>query len=229
MLNRTCPWAFALSLAFLALALSACSNAGTREGPVVTPVLSETEGPTGPRLLYEDDFDDSTSGWLEAADAESSQGYRNGRFFFEVRSPDLIVWDNAGGNFQDFALEVNARQVTGALESSYGVLLRYIDDDNFYRFDLTGDGYYAVLKLERGEWDTLADWQASERVKPQGEVNLIKVVCQGPRMSFYVGDEELISVEDSSFERGDVGLFAGTFADASAEAEFDNLQVWDVE
>jgi len=115
------------------------------------------------------------------------------------------------------------------VESSYGVLFRYIDEGNFYRFDVTGDGYYAVFKLEHGEWVTLADWRASEHVKPQGEVNRIRVVCRGPRMSFYANDEELLSVEDDSFERGDVGLFASTFADPGTEVEFDNLQIWEVE
>lgn len=232
MFNRTRLWVFTL---ILALALPACGNTGAQDTSTATPVLSSAEGPvlspvegpSGPLLLFEDDFSNSGSGWLEAADAESGQGYRNGQFFFEVRSPDLIVWDNAGGNFRDFVLEVEARQMSGALESSYGVLLRYIDDGNFYRFDLTGDGYYAVSKLEYGEWVTLVDWQESAHVKVRGEVNRIRVVCQGPRMTLYVNGGELASVEDSSFERGDVGLFASTFTDPNVEVEFDNLEIWE--
>jgi hypothetical protein len=241
MLDRARLWIFRLTLIVLALALPACSRRGRQDAPTVTavpspalsPALSkvegEVEGTAGVQFLFEDDFGDSGSGWLEAADAESSQGYRDGRFFFEIQSSDLLVWDNAGRNFRDFVLQVEARQVSGAVESSYGVLFRYIDDGNFYRFDLTGDGYHAVFKLEHGEWVTLADWQASEHVRPQGQMNRIKIVCRGPRTSFYVGDEVLVSVEDDSFERGDVGLFASTFSDPSTEAVFDNLQIWEVE
>ncbi|UCC61467.1 MAG: hypothetical protein JSV36_11680 [Anaerolineae bacterium] len=136
-----------LILAWLTLALPAC---GARPAPA-TPTAA------GPQLLLADDFGDPASGWLEATDAEASQGYRNGQFFFQVRAPDLIVWDNASGNFQDFVLGVNARQASGAPGNSYGVLLRYVDEGNFYRFDLTGDGGYAVLKSEQGEWQTLVD------------------------------------------------------------------------
>ena len=221
MLNRTSHWTLALILVFLILALPACGKTGGQNAP--TTVF------TGPKLLFEDEFSDETSGWLEATDVEASQGYRNDQLFFEVRAPDLIAWDNPGCNFQDFVLEVEARQVSGALENSFGVLLRYIDDGNFYRFDLTGDGYYAVSKSEYREWNILVDWQESAHVKPLGEVNLIKVVCQGPRMTFYVNGQELVSVEDSSFERGDVGLFASTFANPNIEAEFDNLEIWETE
>lgn len=208
-------------LVFLSLALSACGKPGAQNAPIPTAM--------GPRLLFRDDFSDGTSGWLDAADAESSQGYRRGQFFIKVQAPDSIVWDNAGGNFQDFALEVRARQVSGAPENSYGVLLRYIDDSNFYRFDLTGDGHYAVLKSERGEWEMLVDWQASARIRPLGEENLVKVVCQGSGMTFYANGQELVTVEDDSFERGDVGLFASTFADPNVEVEFDDLEIWPTE
>jgi len=229
MRDRARPWALTLILVVFvvpALALPACRRTGQQNTPTGRPALSEVEGP---QLLFEDDFGDSGSGWLEAADAESGQGYRDGRFFIELWSADLIVWDNPGVNVQDFVLQVEARQASGAVDSSYGVLLRYIDDDNFYRFDLTGDSGYAVFKVEHGEWVTLADWQASEHVKPQGEVNLIRIVCQGPGMSFHAGDQELVSVEDDAFERGDVGLFASTFAEPGTAVEFDNLRVWEVE
>ena len=221
MLKHIRPWIVALLLTLSSLTLAACGRSEGLDTP--TPTSS------GPRILFEDDFSDDTSGWLEAADAQSSQGYRNGQFFFEVQAPDLIVWDNAGGNFQDFAMEVEARQVSGAAENSFGALFRYIDGDNFYRFDLTGDGHYAVLKSEHSEWNTLADWQAAVDIKPLGEVNLVKIVCRGPRTTFYVNGQELIAVEDDSFERGDVGLFASTFSEPNVEVEFDDLEIWAIE
>ena len=136
--NRLSYLTLILILALLTLTLPACE----KQPAPATPTA------TGPQLLLADDFDDPASGWLEAADAEASQGYRDGQFFFQVRAPDLIVWEDAGGNFEDFVLEVSTRQASGAPENSYGVLLRYVDEGNFYRFDLTGDGSYAVLKSE---------------------------------------------------------------------------------
>lgn len=233
MRNSISLWSLTLRVILLALTLSGCGNTAERDRPTTLPVqsptVSEAEGGAGPQLLLADDFSDNRSGWLEADEAESSQGYRTDRFFFEVKAPDLLVWDNPGVNFRDFALEIEALQMAGAPENSYGVLFRYLDEGNFYRFDLTGDGRYAVFKLENEEWITLMDWVESTAIKPQGEVNLVRVICQGPRMTFYSNGQELTSVKDDSFERGDVGLFGSTFTEPNIVVEFDNLHVWEVE
>jgi hypothetical protein len=226
MFDRIRLWFFALMLIVLASPLLAC---GARREPTIPAAPSKAEEPAGPALFLKEGFDENNSGWLEAADAEASQGYRDGKFFFEVRAPDLFVWDNPGVNVQDFVLLVKARQVSGGSENSYGVLVRYVDEGNFYRFDLSGDGRYAVFKLENAEWVPLADWQASAYVRPQGEVNLIQIDCQGPTMTFYANDQELIGVQDRSFERGDVGLLASTFADPHVEVEFDDLEIREVQ
>ena len=211
-------WRTFVILALLTAALPACGASAETPAPTLT----------GPQLLFADDFSNTASGWLESADGEASQGYRDGRFFFEVRVPDLIVWDNPGLNFKDFGLQVTARQVSGGPDNSYGVLFRYIDEGNFYRFDLTGDGGYAVLKSEHNEWATLADWRQSAHIKPLGEENRIRVVCQGDEMVLYVNGQQLVSVEDDSFERGDVGLFASTFSDPNVEVAFDDLEIWEI-
>ena len=218
MSDRRSAWFWLLAALMPALSLSACG------------LLSEQASPTaGSLFFFDDDFSDPASGWLEVSDAEAAQGYRDGKFFFRVQALDMFVWDNPGLNLQDFTLEVEARQLSGGADNSYGVMVRYVDDGNFYRFDLSGDSYYAVSKLENQEWITLADWQTSPHIKPQGEVNLLKIVCKGSQMTFQVNGQKLVAVEDDSFERGDVGLFAGTFSDPSIEVEFDNLKIQELE
>jgi len=197
---------------FLALMFVGCRGSGA---PSPTPARLA--------LPFDDGFDAPGSRWLQDADTEAAQGYRDGQFFFQVLTADLLVWDNPGGNFQDFSLEVEARQVAGDAENSYGVLVRYLDAANFYRFDLSGDGRFAVFKLENGEWITLVDWQAAAQIQPQGQVNRIQVTCQGAQMAFFANGEPLVRLEDATLERGDVGLFAGAFASPPTEVEFDNL------
>jgi DNA-directed RNA polymerase subunit RPC12/RpoP len=175
-------------------------------------------------LLF-DDFGDPTSGWSEEADAESSQGYRDGTYFINVSTTDLAVWSTAGHTFDDFTLQVDARQMAGDQANEYGVLFRYVDNVNFYSFDVTGDGTFALFKLENKEWSTLVNWQESAYLNPLGELNHLQVACRGNRITLYANDQELISVTDDSFSRGDVGLFAGTFNEPGVEAVFDNVIV----
>ena len=44
-------------------------------------------------------------------------------------------------------------------------------------------------------------------------------------MAFSVNGVELAEVQDSSYSRGDVGLYAGAFFEPDVEVHFDNLRV----
>lgn len=175
-------------------------------------------------LLFED-FGDPASGWAVEADDTGEWGYRDGAFFIRVSASDWMKWDTAGYNFHDFTLAVDAQQTAGPTDNEYGVLFRYVDGDNFYSFDVNGEGSFSLFKKENGEWTTMVDWRESVYINPIGEFNHLKVTCQGDQITLYANDHELISVTDDSFAQGDVGLFAGTFDEPEVEAIFDNLLV----
>jgi len=176
--------------------------------------------------LFFDDFSDPRSGWLEYSDDESTQGYRDEAYFINISVSDLMVWDHAGHIFDDFALQVDAKQTVGDEGNSYGVVFRYVDEDNFYSFDVTGDGYFSLSKQEGGEWFILVDWQESAHINLIGEPNRLKVTCQGDQITLYINDRLLVSVTDDAFDRGDIGLHASAFTDVpEIEAVFDNLLV----
>jgi len=185
--------------------------------------LGETE-PLPAALLF-DDFSDPTSGWDEGVDEESTRGYRDGTYFINVSATDWMRWEVWGDNFDDFALQVDAQQIAGDKDNAYGVLFRYVDGDNFYRFALSGDSYFSLFKQEQGEWIKVVDWRESVYINPIGEMNHLKVVCQGNQITLYANDRELTSVTDDSFEQGDVGMFAVAYDVPQVEAVFDNLWV----
>ncbi len=175
--------------------------------------------------LYFDDFGDPTSGWTEESDENGAWGYRDGVFFITITAANWLKWDYTDQTYDDFTLQVDAQQTMGADDNEYGVLFRYVDADNFYSFDVAGDGSFAVFKNENDEWITLVDWQESAYINPIGQLNRLKVICQGDQIAVYANDQELASLTDDSFSQGDIGLFAGTFDEPPIEAIFDNLRV----
>ena len=117
-----------LILASLALLLAACSASSP-----LTP------------LPYLDDFATPAGGWKTVNDPAIQIQYRDGVLLFQIDELDQIAWSApADRRFGDFTLEVDAAQVGGPDDNSYGVLIRYVDDRNFYRLDISGDGYFAV-------------------------------------------------------------------------------------
>lgn len=175
---------------------------------------------------WADDFSDPASGWQAESDTSAEVGYHEGVMRILVRASNQLAWASAGRDFSDFRLAVDATQVAGPDDNEYGVLVRMRDAEHFYRFSISGDGYYAVSRYDGGEWVALGDdWTPSEAIRPGAVANHLEVVCQGATMTFAVNGVQLAQVEDSSYSRGDIGLYAGTFFEPDVEVQFDNLRV----
>ena len=190
------------------------------------PALHMEPTPVVFSLVYQDDFSDQDSGWDDAFDEHTMKQYGAHEYHIEVNAPNLFAWGLANRTISDFVLEVKARQWEGPDNNSYGVIFRYQDPHNFYRFDVTGDGFFLVSKLVDGNWLTLVDWTPSPAVN-QGEAeNKLRVSCLGQHIAVYANGELLAEVDDESFRQGDIGFFAGTFDEAGVHISFDDLQVW---
>lgn len=187
--------------------------------------------PAVPRdLIYRDDFGDPASGWDVYTQDDFWAGYVEGEYRLAVYQDNYVTWGNpdAQGGFADVEIEVDARQVEGPVDNNFGLLVRHQpDDENFYWFEISSDGYYSVDLMLAGEWVTLVQWETSDAIQQGlGATNHLKVVCDGDRFAFYVNDTYLTEVTDSAFSSGNVGLAVGAFDEAGVVVHFDNLAVY---
>ncbi len=183
--------------------------------------------PSDLALVYEEDFSDSFSGWDDAFDAYTRKVYGNNRYNIEVMASNLVAWGLANRIVSDFEIEVEGKLEDGHETNSYGLLFRFKDRNNFYRFDISGDGYYLFSKFLNGEWVTLVKWTPSEFInKGISATNIIKVSAFGPNITLWVNGQQLTSVVDDSINRGTFGFFTGTFAEKYSWVSFDNLKMW---
>lgn len=201
---------------------AAIANAGSESQP-------PAEAPNRPAdlaLIYEDDFGDSASGWDDAFDAYTTKQYGNNRYQIEVTTSNLVAWGLANRDVADFEVEVEAKLEDGADTNGYGLLFRFQDRENFYRFDISGDGYYLLSKFVKGEWITLVDWTASPFINKGKAANILKVSAFGPNLTVWANGQQLTSMKDDSLAHGNFGFFAGTFSDPHVWVSFDDLKLW---
>ena len=194
--------------------------------PSVAP-LATTPAPAN-NVLMEDDFSSPRNAWLSEVTEQAEKGYEDGEFRITVYQPEYSTWSNPNPprDFADFALEVDARRVSGPLNNEFGVLVRYQPEtDEFYLFAISSDGFYSVQKYQADEWQQLVKWTESEAILRGEAVNRLRVTGQGAKMRFFVNGEPLAQVEDSSFRSGSVGLLASTNEKGGVAVAFDNLRV----
>jgi len=178
-------------------------------------------------LLYSDDFSSSKSGWPQSASGKYLALYKNGKYHMTVVPP--LYWNVQklpSQNFSDFILEVEATKEAGPDDNALGVLVRESNESNdYYLFLLSSDGYYQVKKAQNGSWAYTQEWAKSSAIKTGNATNLVKVVCNGDKLSFYANDVKLTDYNDSSFANGHIGMRVESKSEGNVTVAFDNLTV----
>ncbi len=212
-------------LGVLVLASLACSALSSGPG---------TNNPTPPvvpgkQVLFQDDFSDANSGWPSASDADKTANYSaDGKYVIQAITTQQDVWAHPGQSFSDVSVEVDATKTSGPDNNGFGVICRFKDNDNFYYFMVSSDGYQVIGKYQDGQNQYLSaeKMQPTDAITAGSATNHVRGDCQGSTLTLYANGQQLSSVTDTSFTSGDIGLIVGTFDDPNVGVSFDNFVVY---
>jgi hypothetical protein len=207
---------YSLLLALLLIPALACSTAGIAESLV----------PSG-SVLFQDIFSNPKSGWGEFSDAPGTAGYINDAYHIVVNQPQVNLWTHPGMTFSSVREEVSMMTASGPQSNRMGLICRLKDDQNFYFFVISADGYYGIGKMKDGQTSLLTGdkMQPNNAILPGNQINRIRADCVGNVLMLYVNDTYITSAKDDDFTSGDVGILAGTFDQPGADVYFDNFVV----
>ncbi len=180
--------------------------------------------------LFRDQFDPISSGeWHLESDELGGSVIENNQMIMRVNAPNTIQYSTLREPvFDDFKLQVDLTLLDGTEAVSYGVLFRMNDRNEFYRFDITGDGRFMVEKANAdGSWiQYLDNWKTVDSFEIGKDAwNTLRIDAIGSEISYYVNNALVYSMTDDSLTEGNIGLDIGTFSQTSASAAFDNLIV----
>jgi hypothetical protein len=179
-------------------------------------------------VLFKDDFSESPNGWGVLGREGGEIGFQDNGFVISVDTPQYLFWSVNGDRYLDTKIDVDAVLLEGPTDDNFGVICRFQDNDNFYGFLISHDGYYGIFKVVEGILimstpDPVLNY--NDTIRQGGIVNHIQAVCQGDVLSLYVNDVLLSQIKDDSFTSGQIGLIAGAYDTAGVKVLFDNLVV----
>jgi hypothetical protein len=207
---------FRLPASLLLLILSACAS----------PISIPTAPPADPGdILYQDDFDNNTTGWDRVSNANGIMDYDGGGYRILIQQPSFNLWSTPERNFSDVRVETDVTKLNGPDENRAGLMCRYQNGD-YYFFIISSDGFYGIGKFIGGNTLLLGqtEMQTSEFIQVNG-INHLRADCIGNTLSFYVNFNEVAVVQDTDFASGDVGLLAGAFSQPGVDVLFDHFVV----
>lgn len=192
---------------------SSCAPAPT---PIAPPPASGT-------VLFEDEFDASTTGWDRFSNEGGIMDYFEGVYRILVQRPDLNFWSTPEKEYRDVRVEADILKLAGPDENRMGLLCRY-QAGNHYFFIISNDGYYAIGKFINNQTTLLGqtEMQPNALIQPN-MINHLRADCIGNTLTFYVNFTEIASVQDSDLAAGDIGVLAGSFSQPGVDVSFDHF------
>lgn len=220
--------------------LSSSTDTPTPEPPptiTATPTVPATPDPdlgVGAEV-YTDQFD-GTSGWnwtysddvvdFGAKDGELKVATKQGNntWRFVIRS-DITIGDQL--------LRVTANTTACPGNDEYGVMFRAKFDDSqvihSYIFKLNCTGGARLERLDDTDSTALKDWEIYPAIKPGAPAeNAIMVWMAKDQFHFYVNDQYLFSLTDSSLAEGFYGFYAQSHSNGGGVLSFDDMNVKEV-
>ncbi len=189
--------------------------------------------------LFSDSFNDNKTGWDLTG--------KPGKFSVKVGSGSMILEDDdnkllweilPGKNMTDFRLDVDATLSKGDPNNGYGVYIRGASSQDsdlgtYYRFELYGDGTYAIFK---GSLDTSGHTQSNlvqtytqnAAIAKAGTTNHITIVAKGPTMTLMVNSQTVYTYTDDNYKSGSIAFFVSNLPQLTpgAQVTFTHLAIF---
>ena len=127
----------------------------------------------------------------------------------------------------DFYMTAVGKVRQGPKAASYGVVFRRVDEENFFFFEVSDNGYYQFSVQEAGRWKTLIPWTANDVIVTGNGANRIGVQAEGSHFQFTVNDQPVGESADGRFKAGGLGLAVELFDEQDKGTfEWDDLELY---
>ncbi|MBI3242381.1 MAG: hypothetical protein HYZ49_08820 [Chloroflexi bacterium] len=194
--------------------------------PLFTACASPTPTPIKTADLFTDDFSQDAGNWETFADENgAAAAIADGKLALTITRASTVGFSVAAINLANFDLTITTAQISGGLANGYGIIFRYIDEENFYRFDISGDGLWGVSRRLKDQWLPIAELTASPAIQTGHAANTLRLVARSDQFEFYVNGVLLGQLTDANLPVGRIGLFASTFDDPNTQVAFDDLKI----
>jgi hypothetical protein len=209
------------SLGLISLACQAATGGGGGGG-------TDTPAAPVPDVIFSDDF--SSVQWGTGTDADSSVEYANNALQMIVYPTNYFVWSAPDDQtYQDVHMETTVLNNGTDSTTAFGFICKMQPNDtDFYYLAMTPAGEYAIAKAAEGQSDLFLtnndQWASSDQIVTDAPSYRVGADCGNGTLTLYVDSQQIVSVSDSSYTSGGVGLFTWSGEEATTtNVSFDDF------
>lgn len=174
--------------------------------------------------IFEDSFNDYSSGWPTASADDFTSGYIRGQYQMTL-ARGMNLWQShaAVDYVSDFTAEVDVTLHNS--NSTGGLGFRSSGLGRYYML-IDTDRRYTLYLYHGGDWTELMPWRYTDTIRPMPETNRIRVTAEDDTIALYANGELLDTLEDDTLPGGTIELFVYTKNGSEwGRVVFDNLLI----
>ena len=168
------------------------------------------------KLIWDEDFSSNKNGWF----VDNFVYLNNGKYVLFNENSDVASWRTTQD--RDYKIKVESTWKGGKENFGYGLIFRFQDQQHYYLYWISGNGYYIAGKIDGKTFVPFVKWTPSPNINKNG-TNIIEVDLVGDEIKAFINGNALFSQKDSSYLQGGFGFYS----QKGVHSEFDNLKVWE--
>jgi hypothetical protein len=191
-------------------------------------------GDSGDNVILSDDF--SSDQWGTGTDADSAVEYVNGALNFVVYAEDYFVWSTPDDeSYENVNMEATVVNNGTDSTTAFGFICNKAAGNDFHYLVMTPAGQYAIALAREGEADFFLtnndEWADSDLIAVNADSYRVGADCGNGRLTLYVDGQQVASVNDSTYTRGQVALlvWSGEEPGMINDVSFDDFVMMELE
>ena len=196
--------------------------------PTDEPGLDDAGLPEVPgyKVLYYENFGPDTE-LTDFQDGEIDAVVKSNSYELTIKKKNFEGWKTSDSiNDINTVSQVNAELISGHEYTTFGLICRFVDGDNYMQGAVGFDGWIILRQYIDGEEIRLVDRMLYGISETK---NTISLACVDDTISLFVNGLQVAVAIDQKPIYGDVGFSVGNYSDDNTTVDFTQFKVYGVE
>lgn len=176
-------------------------------------------------IYYNDFSNEKDSLWHPGKDENSEFNFQDGKYVMTGLTDSLSYSASIKFNLdiqKDFTVVANTAHWGDSTGDPFGInFCGDEDNDAYFIFYITSNGFYSIGASIKGQWDVLVDWTETSHIRKDADLNILSVEKQADSLRFLINGK----LEKVLPFKGGFGNYFGLRVDGAQTVSFDQFIV----
>ena len=145
------------------------------------------------KVIFEDDFSSNRYRWSTPDNELWRLAVEGGKYVINNKNDrgSCRSW-NKGIDLKpglDFTIEASIEKTGGPDNHGYGLIWGLNDNQNLYLFEIGGNGYFGVFRIENGAPSPIINWKPLASINKGNSINKLTLARYNEKTYFFVNDK----------------------------------------